>query len=319
MKNAAMKTTLALLAFLSCSTSAEALGYRCAAGDSLVDVFPLSIGNQWTYRYLTDSGLWPAGNPGESTRDSGVAAYSINGMMVAADSARWQFQVTRRLRRHQVNAPQGIDTTFSIADTSHFELTEKFDGLHHIYREDDPISIRSDVFPFTAGYTDTTSVCRYRPVGPGDTTTFLSWIAPPPGPGFQSIFTFRKGVGLVRESFNSGTVDAWSTTGHYLLNSTITGIPEPTHSQLPRMRLEQNYPNPFNPTTTIRFSIPQRSHVSLTVFNTLGQLVSTLVNGEEGSGYHEVVFDVSHLASGVYFCRLSAGSFVKTIKMLSVR
>jgi len=83
--------------------------------------------------------------------------------------------------------------------------------------------------------------------------------------------------------------------------------------------LSQNYPNPFNPSTTIRYSLPQQTHVTLTVFNTLGQQVSTQVNENEDVGYHDVRFDASGLASGVYFYRLQAGSFVKTMKCVIVR
>jgi hypothetical protein len=81
----------------------------------------------------------------------------------------------------------------------------------------------------------------------------------------------------------------------------------------------QNYPNPFNPSTTIRYGLPNRSHVSLTVFNTLGQQVSQLVNGEQEAGYHEVNFDASGLSSGVYLYRMQAGSYVETRKLLLVR
>ncbi len=73
--------------------------------------------------------------------------------------------------------------------------------------------------------------------------------------------------------------------------------------------LEQNYPNPFNPSTAIRYALPERSHVSLTVFNVLGERVIELVNGDKEAGYHDANFDGSGLASGVYFYRLEAHPF----------
>ena len=83
--------------------------------------------------------------------------------------------------------------------------------------------------------------------------------------------------------------------------------------------LLQNYPNPFNPSTTVQYSLPQRSRVLLAVYNTLGERIATLVNGEEEAGLHEARFDGTGLASGFYFYRLQAGSFVKTMKMLLTR
>jgi hypothetical protein len=83
--------------------------------------------------------------------------------------------------------------------------------------------------------------------------------------------------------------------------------------------LEQNYPNPFNPSTTIRNALPSRSHITLTVFNPLGQIVRELVNGEMDAGYHEVQFDATGLASGIYFYRMRAGNFVETKRLLLLR
>jgi hypothetical protein len=94
----------------------------------------------------------------------------------------------------------------------------------------------------------------------------------------------------------------------------------PSISDLPHtFLLNQNYPNPFNPSTNIRYGLPHKSGVQLTVFNTLGQRVTQLVSGEQEAGYHEVHFDASGLSSGVYFYRLQAGTFVETRKLILLR
>ena len=80
--------------------------------------------------------------------------------------------------------------------------------------------------------------------------------------------------------------------------------------------LEQNYPNPFNPTTTISYQLQAVSKVTLIVYDLLGRPVATLVNERQAAGRHSVKFDAGGLPSGVYFYRLQAGSFVRTMKMI---
>jgi hypothetical protein len=89
--------------------------------------------------------------------------------------------------------------------------------------------------------------------------------------------------------------------------------------------LYQNYPNPFNPSTTIIYSIPERSIVRLSIFNTLGQKISEMVNETKDAGSYEQSFNASQLSSGIYFYRIEATSvnnskiFVETKKMVLLR
>ncbi|TKJ42434.1 hypothetical protein CEE37_01770 [candidate division LCP-89 bacterium B3_LCP] len=83
--------------------------------------------------------------------------------------------------------------------------------------------------------------------------------------------------------------------------------------------LGQNHPNPFNPSTNISFALPEASPVTLTVFNLQGSVVTELVNGWRDAGVHEVTFDASNLASGLYFYRIQAGNFTGVKKMMLVK
>lgn len=80
--------------------------------------------------------------------------------------------------------------------------------------------------------------------------------------------------------------------------------------------LEQNYPNPFNPSTTIRYRLPVSGHVTIKVHDVHGREVATLIDAQEESGYKSVRWDAAGMASGVYFCRLQAGGFTETRKLL---
>ncbi len=103
------------------------------------------------------------------------------------------------------------------------------------------------------------------------------------------------------------------------------GIDDGAEQTLPyRFVLHQNYPNPFNPSTVIAFGLERRSHVSLLVFNMLGQKVADLIDEEYPAGIHEVKwdgtsFDGKEVSAGVYFYRLEAGDFIDSRKMILLK
>jgi photosystem II stability/assembly factor-like uncharacterized protein len=83
--------------------------------------------------------------------------------------------------------------------------------------------------------------------------------------------------------------------------------------------LLQNYPNPFNPTTTISFSLPSRSFVSLKVFNLLGKEIATIISEEMSAGNYSKQWNACKISSGIYFYHLQAGSYIETKKLLLLK
>ncbi len=131
------------------------------------------------------------------------------------------------------------------------------------------------------------------------------------------------------DSFASLLYSAWILAGRPSIPRTtgIAGV-NGSSGQSPALptayTLAQNYPNPFNPSTTITYSLPKAANVSLRVYNTLGQLVATLVDERKESGYYQAAWNASNVPSGIYFYQLQAGDasssstqgFVGTKKMV---
>ncbi len=114
--------------------------------------------------------------------------------------------------------------------------------------------------------------------------------------------------------------------GVYRTTSAVTSVDENESGVVNNFSLKQNYPNPFNPTTKIRFTIPsvisneeRNLNVGLKVFDILGNEVATLVNEFKSAGSYEIIFNASKLSSGVYFYKLTAGSFIETKKMILLK
>ncbi len=128
--------------------------------------------------------------------------------------------------------------------------------------------------------------------------------------------------GLILVSSNAlSLIDTLSVSG----NGTLTAVEEPA-SEIPKeFSLKQNFPNPFNPSTTLQYSLPITSRVSLRVYNALGQVVAELVNREQAAGWYGVKWN-AEVSSGIYFYRINAVSttdpnnhFVQVKKMLLLK
>jgi flagellar hook assembly protein FlgD len=88
--------------------------------------------------------------------------------------------------------------------------------------------------------------------------------------------------------------------------------------------LHQNYPNPFNPVTTIRFDVPQESHIRMDIYNILGQRVRTLVNSDMQAGYHTIRWNGTNdmgkpLSSGMYIYRIHSSEFTSVKKLVLMK
>jgi hypothetical protein len=154
----------------------------------------------------------------------------------------------------------------------------------------------------------------------------LRWAAPFNGGG---IFNTTYGMGMTAKG--DVVVTGLAQVGHNFDDDSFvvytvkykaggTSSVDPELPEVPRdFQLYQNYPNPFNPTTQIRFALSGSGNISLKVYDILGREVMTLAEGYHAKGYYNVRLDATNLASGVYFYRLTAPSFVFVKKLMIMK
>ncbi|MCZ6775420.1 MAG: T9SS type A sorting domain-containing protein [Ignavibacteria bacterium] len=132
--------------------------------------------------------------------------------------------------------------------------------------------------------------------------------------GIESLIPLALAIDSTKDRLYLGVGTEYNSNGGLYVRSLTTqvGVAKPEG----RFSLAQSYPNPFNSTTTIRYTIPSREHVSLKVYDVLGREIAILVNQEKQAGERTTVFDASSVSSGVYVCRIQAGEFVQTNKMM---
>ena len=136
-------------------------------------------------------------------------------------------------------------------------------------------------------------------------------------------FTYSSGSTSGANWYYYTTNTAGDSIVYYLVRAYVsfpaTGVRTTVELTPSAFALEQNYPNPFNPSTAIRFELPERSFVTLKVYDMVGREVATLVNGIRDAGSHEVTFDASGCPSGIYFYRIATDKFVETKKLAVIK
>jgi uncharacterized protein YdaL len=108
----------------------------------------------------------------------------------------------------------------------------------------------------------------------------------------------------------------WSDTFSVFVHKSPTAITQAETDVPDKFVLKQNYPNPFNPSTMINYQLPMINEVELSIYNILGQKVTTLVSEKQSPGYYQVEWDASNYASGIYYYMITAGEFRAIRKMI---
>jgi hypothetical protein len=106
-------------------------------------------------------------------------------------------------------------------------------------------------------------------------------------------------------AINDGGLGTWAATVTFT-TGTVDAVAKSTIDIPKSFALMQNYPNPFNPSTTIQYDIPNAAHVTLRIYDVLGRLVATLVDGVQAASSYKVEWNATAFASGVYFYRIEA-------------
>lgn len=140
----------------------------------------------------------------------------------------------------------------------------------------------------------------------------------------QSVLTLGTGTSMGVTSGANLCFNIINGSGILYGNGTICGglvaIEPAITNEIPSsFNMLQNYPNPFNPVTALKYQLPRESYVTIKLYDQLGKETALLYEGNQPAGYYQLTVDGGNLASGIYYCRLSAGDYSKVIKMSLIK
>jgi hypothetical protein len=290
-------------------------GTAATASDSLAEVFPLAVGNQWTYGYCWEYNDLFKAHPMYHSCDTGSVTIQIIGKTTETDSILWTFQQESNLCSQYNEMP--FSTPQITIDT--IEIVELLQGNHQLYRTGDVSSISNSIFPFiiSSDPYDSIQITRNQIIDSNGSISF-NFLG---DFGFTHAFSFEKGKGLTSVITHSTCLCGETWYGnHTLRSSNITSVPNSSRALIPKSaHLEQNYPNPFNPATTISFNLPAKSFVTIKIYDVIGKEVATIVSEEMQAGNYTRQWNAFDSPSGMYFCRMQTGSFTETRKLILIK
>ncbi len=279
-----------------------------------VNYYPLNVGNRWFYKEL-----------GISCGYDGCDSYTrlikvkVSGEITKPNNRRYRVVEHFRAKDNVL-----IETEYLRIDSSTARVYAYTNEGSEILKWDFAMTV-NDSLTFRDGYPEYQSLTLTQQ---DRDTVFSKWVATMEFEQYNlgiPYYRFAKGFGLIYRwhEFDFGNAEMHLQgaviDGVVYGDTLLVGIDEAEQTQPNTITLHQNYPNPFNPSTTIVYELPRRAQVKIEIFDSSGRRVATLFDAPQNPGRHELNFNATHLASGVYYYRLKAGQFMQTKKMLLVK
>lgn len=271
---------------------------------------PLAIGNTWVYKHEIHTG-----NP----HDLGYVKYKITGDTVMSNGKT--YFCIKQTPGEAIDTYERYDTTTGrvyaftggqdvLIDETYIEVGDTVSQSCPLFEAQ--MICKSEAVPQYSIYTTPQRV--FSNINSNLSYPRLS-IYRVKNIGCTSIYNILNGF----PDTESYDLSAYSVNGISGGDTTLLEAAGSENSQISQFSLNQNYPNPFNPSTTIQYSIPKAGQVKLNIYSVTGKLVASLVDEYKPAGSYTVNFNAANLPSGVYFYRLTSGSFVENRKMILLK
>lgn len=297
--------------------------YRIILGSGLGDIEGLTLENNFEYKFTTEDSVTFAGNifdefetenwiqPSDNTSSNGIVTDNTN--FILTDSKKIS-GASAGFLNYEFADSNGICV---LENKNIYELGSNTDSELAIWIFGD-LSQNLLEYRFKNSAGDVFNVLT-------DTINWNGWKLKMVNVANAGISGDARFDGITIKQSINGNISGNLYFDDAQYSGSVTGIENKDEISNIKFALRQNYPNPFNPSTQIQFSIPQNTIVNLKIYNSIGQLIKTLVrNGELSEGLHSVIWNGdtdggAKVSSGIYFYSINAGDFRSVKKMVLLR